>query len=74
MRAVTANSEVLRVPRDGSYSLNKTLGEAPAAVHLDWQLFRDKLGDSILISTGEHLELAPSVLVAPPACRTVDWD
>lgn len=58
MRAVTANNEVLQVPNDGSYSLNKTLGEAQTAVHLDWQLFREKLGNSILISTGEHVEFA----------------
>lgn len=58
-RAVMANNEVLQVPDDGMYSLNKTLGEDQTAVHLDWQMFRDKLGNSILISTGEHLELAP---------------
>ncbi|EIE22692.1 hypothetical protein COCSUDRAFT_63830 [Coccomyxa subellipsoidea C-169] len=48
---VTANNEVLHVPDDGTYGLNTTLGKTPSAVHLDWKLFREKLGNSVRVST-----------------------
>jgi hypothetical protein len=58
MCTVTANNKPLHMPDGGTYSLNMTLGEGPLAVHLDWQLFRNKLGNSIEISSGNFLSVA----------------
>ena len=64
--AVTANNEVLHVPDDGTYGLNTTLGKTPSTVHLDWKLFREKIGNSVRVSTGALFK--PSLLKACALC------